>query len=302
MIQKCFDKFCENIRLTDNQEEDAKTKYDGVCKTLHHYFYENKQYDGSTKFLFGSYRKKTNIRPLIEEQDVDVLFKMPVEQFEIYDNYNSNGQSALLQKIREILKDTYTTTNEIKGWGKVVLVKFKDRTHNIEVLPAWEEENGSFKIPNTEKNGGIWENFNPKKELEDFQNSNKKTNGFTAELSRMVKSWKRQIATLKIKSYEVENYVIDFLRSYDHKEKKYSLIIKNFFEYLKIMVLEENKSHIETALTRINNAIKFEEENKAREASEEWRKIFGKTFPVDCDDTENRKSTPILNPPKHWSC
>lgn len=300
-MQKYFNKFCENIRLTDNQEEDAKKKYNGVCETLHNYFYENKQYDGTTKFLFGSYKKKTNIRPLIEEQDVDVLFKMPVEQFEKYNKYKSNGQSALLQKIREILKETYTTTDLIKSWGKVILIQFAEGRHNVEILPAWEGENEGFKIPNTE-NEGSWEIFNPKKELKKFQSSNKITNGFTSELSRMIKSWKRQITTLEIKSFEIENYVIDFLEKYEYREKKYSLITKNFFEYLLKVISEENKSHIKTALTRVNNAINFEKEEKFKEACEEWQKIFSKEFPVYKTKTENIKSQPIINPQKPWLC
>ena len=73
-MEKQFKNFNKNIRLTDKQEEDAKTKYDGVCKSLHNYYYPNKKYNGSTKFLFGSYKKRTNIRPITKEQDVDVLF------------------------------------------------------------------------------------------------------------------------------------------------------------------------------------------------------------------------------------
>ena len=66
IIQKQFDAFCEKIRLTEKQEEDAKKKYDGVCETIHNYYYEENKYDGATKFLFGSYKKKTNITPFPE--------------------------------------------------------------------------------------------------------------------------------------------------------------------------------------------------------------------------------------------
>jgi hypothetical protein len=84
IMEEYFNKFLENIELTSNQKEDAKTKYKGVCKKIHDYYYEN-EYNGNTTFLFGSYKKKTNIRPIISEQDVDVLIKLPIE---IYNQYN----------------------------------------------------------------------------------------------------------------------------------------------------------------------------------------------------------------------
>ncbi len=51
-----FNKFNSSIRLTEEQEIDAKTKYDGICKTLHDYYFDN-EYNGKSKFLFGSYKK-----------------------------------------------------------------------------------------------------------------------------------------------------------------------------------------------------------------------------------------------------
>lgn len=112
-----FKSFCEKIRLTDAQEEDAKTKYNGVCKKLHDSYYTD-SYTGSTKLLLGSYKTKTNVRPLSEDQDVDVLFKIPEETFKKFYQYQSNGQSALLQEIRNFLNEKFSTTEEIRAWGE----------------------------------------------------------------------------------------------------------------------------------------------------------------------------------------
>ena len=190
---KIFDK---KLTLTSSQQQDAKIKYNNVCKTLHNSYYVTK-YNGSTKFLFGSYKKKTNIRPMDKMQDVDVLFKIPKETFEKFDNYESNGQSALLQEIRNTLNNTFTTTSKISGWGKVVLVNTVDGTHNIEVLPAYELTDKTFKIPNSE-NGGSWEIFDPREDINNFQDSNQQVNGLVKIVTRMLKSWKRQNKTLNI--------------------------------------------------------------------------------------------------------
>lgn len=276
-MKKQFDIFNSNIRLTDIQEADAKIKFDGVCKTLHNYYFSS-DYNGNSKFLFGSYKKKTNIRPITAQQDVDVIFIMPNSEFEKYDNYKSNGQSALLQKVKDILSTTYSTTNTIKGWGKVVLVKFAENKHNVEVLPAWENTDGSFKIPNSE-NGGSWENFDPRKDIELFRSSNSLTNGQTAKMSRMMKSWKRNTPSLKMKSFEIENYVIDFLRDKYDESLSDSELSKLFFEYILNKVIGDNKTYVETAISRANKAMIFEAKGKYYKSSERWRKIFGDKFP-----------------------
>lgn len=302
-MKKEFSTFCENIKLTSKQKEDAKTKYEGVIKKLHDSYYDN-EYDGSTKFLFGSYKTKTNVRPLTEEQDVDVLFKIPQETFDKFDNYENNGQSALLQEVKDYLKEKYTTTDKISGWSKVVLVKFSEGYHNVEVLPALEKEDGTFLIPNSE-NGGSWEDFDPHKQVEEFQTSNGSTNGLTAELSRMLKTWVKNTSSLNYKSYKLVEDVIKFLEE-DFEDgtdyEDYHNVVKNYFDYLKRECDNDIKNHVDTAYNRAINAIGYMDSEKPKEASEEWRKIFGNEFPKVSENPKKRtKSRIIVNPSPPWS-
>lgn len=299
-----FSTFCENIKLTSKQMEDAKIKYEGVCKKLHDSYYDS-NYDGSTKFLFGSYKTKTNVRPLTEDQDVDVLFKIPKETFDKFDNYESNGQSALLQEVKDYLEEKYTTTDKISGWSKVVLVKFSEGYHNVEVLPALKQEDGNFLIPNSE-NGGSWEEFDPRKQVEEFQTSNGNTDGLTADLCRMLKTWVKIMSSLNYKSYKLVEDVIKFLESEfedgaDYEE--YHNVVKNFFDYLKRRCSDDIKSHVETAYVRAIKAIEYMDSDKPKEASEEWRKIFGNEFPKVKENPEKemkRESRLIVNPSSPW--
>ena len=279
MTQQLFEKFHENISLTKEQRKDAITKYREVCKTLHSKYYDQEDYK-NTRFLFGSYKKKTAIRPMTEDQDIDVLFKMPPEKFDEYDDNTSNPQSQLLQDIRNILKEKYSTSEKVKAWGKVILVKTSDGKHNIELLPAWEEENGSFKIPNSE-NSGSWENFDPRKEIDLFKESNKKTNGLTRTLSKMIKKWAREVDSLTIKSYEIENFVIKFLEEQyeDYTDLFFSNLIRDFFSFLYDEIGNDNKSYVKTARDRSEKAIFYEQNEEYEKANDEWKKIFGKEFP-----------------------
>lgn len=275
-MTKYFEIFDKKLRLTFKQLEDAKKKYNNVCKTLHKKYYSSK-YDGKTKLLFGSYRKNTSIRPLTEDQDVDVLFKIPKETFEKFDSYKSNGQSALLQEIRNILRDTFTTTEKISGWGKVVLVKTNDGTHNIELLPAYELENGKFKIPNSENNG-YWEEFDPREDIDNINRSNKKTGGLTKKVIRILKSWKRQNKTLNLKSYQIEKLVINYFDKNNAEDLSIDLFLK-IFDYFKREVDYKNKSFVKTAITNLEKAKECQNEGNLKEACEVLKKVFGNLFP-----------------------
>lgn len=274
-MQKNFELFYQKIKLTARQRADAKVKYRGVCKTLHDFYYPSVEYSGTTKLLIGSYGKHTNIRPPL---DVDVLFKMPESEFGRYDSYGSNGQSQLLQDIRGVLRETYTTTETVCGWGKVVLIEFSDGTHNVELLPAWENEDGSFKIPNTE-NGGTWEDWNPRIEIEKINESDRVSHGLTRFLIRVIKKWK-QGCSVKMKSFEIEEKVTIFLDNNDYTGKNHSVLVRDFFSFLLGSENDEvRKSHMSTAFGRAVKACEYEDAGSFDAAVAEWKKVFGDDFP-----------------------
>ncbi len=297
-MKKQFTKFSENIRLTENQETDAKTKYTGVCKTLHKSYYEN-DYDGKTKFLFGSYKTNTNTRPLSEDQDVDVIFKIPEETYNKFKDYESNGPSALLQEIKEILQKAYPKTAKIKAWEKIVFVKFADNTHNIEVVPAFELEDKTFIIPNS-ADGGSWADFDPREQVNTFQASNGETESLTADLTRMMKTWVQITSSLEYKSYNLLNDIITFLNSNYKKGADFSdyhLVIRDCFKYLKSNCDSSLDSHLKTALDRAEKAVDFIDDNKPKEASLEWRKIFGNKYPLVSENPVNESKARVFSTP-----
>jgi hypothetical protein len=302
-MEKHFNIFLDNITLSSAKNEDAQKKYTGVCEKLYSHYYSG-QYNEDKKYLFGSYKTKTNICPLSEMQDVDVLFKIPQETFDKFDRYDNNGQGALLQEVRTILKEKYTTTKEIKAWGKIVLVKFDKNHHNIELLPALELEDGTFKIPNSE-NGGSWDPFDPKKDIDAFFESNTKTDGLTRNLTKMIKSWKRSTSITSYKSCQIIKDVISFTNLYYNKGKgdtDYAKIVLDFFDYKKGNCDNECKSYFETAYSRARKAIEYSDDEKPKEASIEWRKIFGDLFPLINENPETKsESITIMNPARPWS-
>jgi len=293
-MEKYFEKFLKNIQLTPSQREDAKKKYDGVCRKLHENYYPHKDYDGSNKLLIGSYGKRTNIRPA---RDIDVIFKMPQFSFIKYDLVNSNGQSNLLQDIRSILIEKYPNT-PIKAFGKVVVVEFSEPNHNIEVLPGFELEDGRVKIPNSTE-GGCWEIWDPRAEIARIDESDKASGGKTRLLVRMLKKWEEK-CSVNLKSYKIESAVIKFLDINGSNFDSTPSMLLDFFAFLEQEVEEDNKSYVSTALNRVKKAIGCQESGKLLKAIFEWKKIFGNDFPSQSALKETAKLDEYYSPKEEY--
>lgn len=303
-MDKAFEIFLSKITLTSSQQEDAKRKYTGVCQKLYNKYYGAGKYDCDKQFLFGSYKTKTNIRPLTDMQDVDVLFKIPQYIFDKFNNYKSNGQAALLQEVKDVLKEKYTTTDTIKAWGKVVLVQFAENQHNVELLPALEQEDGTFLIPNSE-NGGFWEKFNPRFEVKKFTESNDHTDNLTRDLTKMLKAWAHNTPTMSYKSCERLDDIIDFLEenyTTGRNNTEYGKVIFEFYDYLRHRCKGGILSYVETAYKRAQKALEYEDARKEREASKEWIKIFGSDFPHIQENSLHESQIAYIqpNPSRPW--
>lgn len=281
-----FSRFVSNITLTAADRADAKTKYDGVAGKLHSHYYGT-PYTGSTKLLIGSYGKHTAVRP---PRDVDVLFLMPYADYARFNSYTGNGQSALLQEIRGVLQERYPTTEKIRGDGQVVVVPFKGG-HTIEVLPGWTGTNGKYIIPDTH-DGGSWKTVDHKAEFANVEDSNKRSNGNTRNLIKMMKTWQAE-CSVPIKSLVLELRTVNFLATwaqYNSDTLYYDWMVRDFLagliananNHCTIPGIDEKcyygdawLSRAQTAYERAKKACDLEAAKNDYEATVEWRKIFG---------------------------
>jgi hypothetical protein len=176
-------------------------------------------------------------------------------------------------------------------------------------LPALEQEDGTFIIPNSEK--WEWETFDPRKEIEIFQESNKLTSWITAKLIRFIKSWRNNNSTLELKSYKIEKYVINFLSWYSYDDKEIIQIVYDFFKNLENIIEESEKSFVSSAIWNLEKSFNYIEKGKEKEALEELWKIFGWKFPITIqkiyendNDNDNELSKGvhiIIKWPKPWT-
>ncbi|MGB3778150.1 MAG: nucleotidyltransferase [Tunicatimonas sp.] len=252
-----FSKFHDNIVLTPNQYSDAKTKCDSVCKALHRFYYPNQEYTGATKYIIGSYGKETAIRP---PSDVDVIFKIPWATYERFSK-NKTGPRGLLNEVKTVLEKTFTTTEIIKPNGMVVNVSFV--SFNVEVLPAYEwssVDQGTFQVADTSigstslpslydpsssyniltfpllaNNYGRWKKIDPKKEINELDSSNARSNGNTKALIQMMKKWVTY-CSVPIKSVAIERLIYEFMLTYAYYNKGaayYDYMVRDFLLLLK---------------------------------------------------------------------
>lgn len=134
----------------------------------------------------GSYGRGT----AATASDLDVLLSLPRDEYERYDGYRGNGQSRLLQAVKDVVLATYPNSN-IKGDGQVVVVDFSDGM-KFELLPAFERVNGwgepsGYDYPDTHM-GGHWLSTHPKDEQTAMRERSKGSNGLLFDTCKHIRN------------------------------------------------------------------------------------------------------------------
>ena len=185
-IKQGFEKLKENLEITGLQEETVSTRQQTVRDVVA---------AGMTvldSFLTGSYRRSTMIAPLTEA-DVDVFVVLDPK------HYSENGQQALLDELKRVLRKTYTRTPEISPNGQAVTIRFED--FKMDVVPGFNRQGGGFLIPDTQTKR--WISTDPKKHVELWTASNKAHNGDLVPLIKMIKGWNKTHSAL-FRSFHLE--------------------------------------------------------------------------------------------------
>lgn len=169
----------------------------------------NSEFWGSTSetahsLYVGSYGRGT----AIDTSDIDILVELPRDEYNKYDALRGNGQSRLLQALKNAILQTYPNS-DIHGDGQVVVINFSDGI-KFEVLPAfrqldwWGNWNGKYDYPNSNM-GGNWLTTNPKSEQQAMKEKNIASNGLLFDTCKHM----REIRDNYFRSYHLPGIVID---------------------------------------------------------------------------------------------
>lgn len=248
--------------------------------------------DTRYSLFVGSYGRGT----AIYVSDIDMIVELPYSVYQQYNRHVGNGQSALLQAVRDSMRRTYSTTH-IRGDGQVVKLVFNDGI-SYEIVPGFMNTDGqSYTYPDTNA-GGSWKVTNPRSEITKINNKNSAWNKNLKRLCRMARAWK-STWTVPIGGLLIDTLAYNFLSGWQYRDKSfvyYDWMTRDFFHFLKDQNPQQaywyapgsrqyvwRKGHFEYKALRCYNlaleAIECETGNYDYSANRKWREIYGTRFP-----------------------
>ncbi|MEL7063208.1 MAG: nucleotidyltransferase [Bacteroidota bacterium] len=286
-----FSTFCGKLPVQNTAS--ISRRYKAITKRLNTDFWSTVS-ETSHSLYVGSYGRNTATNAI---SDLDMIFRLPYEEYRKYDGYTTNGQSALIQAVKRSIERTYSTTN-VRGDGQVIQVPFDDGI-TFEVVPAFSNKDDSFTFPDA-NNGGRWRVTDPKPEIAAIRKRNTECNSNLVPLCRMMRAWKSEWS-VPMGGLLIDTLAYQFIANWGHRDKSYfyyDFMCRDFFEYLAGQSRTQGywiapgsaqhvyrKGQFEAKAKRCYNlavaAIAHETASPKREwsAKQKWRDIFGSKFP-----------------------
>lgn len=288
-ISDKFQTFCTNLRMSQTVVNNVSSRYKQITKRLNLDYYGS---DSETlhSLYVGSYGRGT----AIHVSDIDMLFILPVSVYNQYNSYSGNGQSALLQAVKNSICKTYSTSY-LGADGQVIKLDFSDGIC-FEIVPCFTNTDGSFTFPDS-NNGGSWKTTNPRPEIAELTTANNNWNKNLKRLCRIARAWKDEW-NVPIGGLLIDTFAYNFLKTWEHKDKSftyYDWMTRDFFEYLKNRDETQQywlspganqyvwrKGKFEYKAKQCYNlsleALEHESKNQEWSANQKWRQIYGTKF------------------------
>lgn len=288
-VSDWFQEFCTNIRISDVDVINIQYRYRQITKRIN-LDYRGSDSDVLNSLYVGSYGRGTDIHT----SDIDIIVELPYQTYVKFNNYTGNGQSAMLQEVKNSLMKTYNLSH-IVGDGQVVSINFSDGIH-FEIVPAFVNNNGSYTSADTH-NGGSWKITNPRKEIEAINDMNISSNKNLKRLCRMIRAW-RDKSNSTMSGILIDTLAYRFIEGWENKDKSYlyyDYMTRDFFAYLSkfsnssfchapgsddLVFIGGNYTNKASRSNEIAlEAIQKETENPIA-AKSKWREIYGSVFPA----------------------
>ncbi|MBR0480205.1 nucleotidyltransferase [Candidatus Saccharibacteria bacterium] len=290
-VSEDFQVFCNRLKMSDDTVNAIQTRYHQIVKRINQDYYDSSS-ESDHGLYVGSYGRGTEIWT----SDIDIIVQLPYTTYKKYNYYEGNGQSALLQEVKTVLQETYSTSH-IKGDGQVIGIDFTDGI-SFEIVPAFiNKDEVSFTYPDT-NDGGSWKTTNPRAEIEAMNIRNLATNKNLKRLCMMMRAWKQK-CTVPMSGILIDTLVYQFMGDYQYGDKSYlyyDLMNRDFFEFLKNLPEDQEywlapgsnkyvykkgnfQYKAKLAYNKAVEAIKYETDGHHYSSSIAWREIFGAKFP-----------------------
>jgi hypothetical protein len=277
-----FQDFIHNLKV-DNAEQISQ-RYGEVTASLNKKFRDTESKEANS-LQVGSYGRWTAIKGI---SDLDMLYIMPKVK---WDDYKDGKQFKLLTDTKDAIKARYPNTI-VQVDRLVVSVVYTN--FYIEVQPVFEQDDGSFKYPDT-YNGGSWKISKPREEVAAMSEFNIDKNKNLRRLCKMTRAWKNKHG-VGMGGLLIDTLVHNFLNlttDYDTKSFfYYDCLIRDFFKYLMEQPNQDyyaalgsgqrvkvKKKFQRKAKKAYNLCLKAIESGDTDAAFDKWKKVFGRPFP-----------------------
>lgn len=270
-IDEAFRILRTNLEITDLQEKTVSARQTNVRGAL------EDDFAILDSFLTGSYRRNTMIAPL-KEADVDIFVVLDPKY------YATDGQGALLRKVKQALLKTYPTTPDISPDGQAVTIAFTD--FKVDVVPGFYRNGGGYLIPDSQMDR--WLPTDPKKHVELWSASNKAHDGNLVPLIKMLKGWNKSRNVFRSFHLETLAYTIltgvtitDFPSAlryvFDHARSKIKLKLQDPAGYTDDVAAHVNtEAAMNKIIERLEYAYKTAREAEILVTANKIEAAFGK--------------------------
>jgi Second Messenger Oligonucleotide or Dinucleotide Synthetase domain/Adenylyl/Guanylyl and SMODS C-terminal sensor domain len=282
-IADTFKQFLSNVAV-DNADT-ISARYGEITCALNKKFRDTDSKTANT-LQVGSYGRSTAIKGI---SDLDMLYIMPKAE---WDSYKDGGQSKLLSDAAAAIRTRYPNTT-VKVDRLVVQAIYS--SFRIEAQPVFEQDDGSFKYPDT-YDGGAWKITKPREEIRAMSDLDIEKNNNLRRLCKMARAWKNKHG-VGMGGLLIDTLAHNFLKATsDYDEKSYlyyDYMSRDFFSYLKDLPKQDYFAALGSG-QRVKVKKKFQ--RKAKKAHElclraieaegkdnqndKWRAVNGRLFPA----------------------
>ena len=289
-----FRRFRTNYLIPKETLGSISYRYKRITKQLNKDFWTTDS-ETSHSLYVGSFGRDTATNGV---SDIDISFLLPVSYYHKFNSYTGNGQSALLQIVKDSLNRTYSGSYTGAD-GQVVVLNFTDGIR-FEILPVFLNKDGkSFTFADT-NSGGSWKVCNPRAEMEDFSLRNTYTaNGNLKAICRMARIW-RDRHSVPLSGMLIDTLAYQWIPSWSHKDKSFlyhDFLVRDFMFHLSEIDPNKNywrapgsgsyvwktgnfQKHAKSAYETACAAINHETNDKPYTAANKWREVFGTKYPT----------------------
>lgn len=282
-ISDTFKRFLSNLAVDNAQT--ISDRYGEITCALNKNFRDSESKTANA-LQVGSYGRHTAIKGI---SDLDMLYIMPKGE---WNNYKDGGQSKLLSNAAAAIRARYPKTT-VRVDRLVVQAVYSNFT--VEAQPVFEQDDGSFKYPDT-YNGGSWKITKPRSEIRAMSEFVAEKNNNLRRLCKMARAWKNKHG-VGIGGLLIDTLAHNFLKStseYDDKSYLYyDYMSRDFFSYLKDL---PNQDYFAALGSGQRVKVKKNFQRKAKKAHElclkaidaegkdnqndKWRAVYGRLFPA----------------------